>query len=215
MLSLFEKLHASGKMTKSSFTDFQGCSIATMILLVAGIVERDLCYDVQVPFGLNCLRQMAGEHATAITGVTFMEALQSITDEAAEKLRNARRNTAVAAAQTPESTQTTMTYAPSAFDSAGNRDMQSSSTSSLDPMLSEGPQHTQLLADETTAELPPTTTERISQQAICDTSRNGPGDLAWESGLATTGDPFAMLQFDNEAFLMELTGLDVLGFAGA
>ncbi|GKT43614.1 uncharacterized protein ColSpa_03795 [Colletotrichum spaethianum] len=74
-------------MARFSFTDFQGCSIATIIVLLAGILHRDSGYEGRVAFGLDCLRQMAcGRNPTARTGVRFVEALQSITNEARSKL---------------------------------------------------------------------------------------------------------------------------------
>ncbi|KAK2042410.1 hypothetical protein LZ31DRAFT_596410 [Colletotrichum somersetense] len=41
MIELFECLYRSGNLAWFSFTDFQGCSIATIILLLAGILTRD------------------------------------------------------------------------------------------------------------------------------------------------------------------------------
>ncbi|KAH6962918.1 thiamine repressible genes regulatory protein thi1 [Fusarium avenaceum] len=93
MLSLFEHLVRTGNLTRFSFTDFQGCSIATIIMLLAGILDRGSEYRKTVNFGIECLRKMAGDNLTARTGVKFVEALQSIADEAWAKL---------AASQPPE-----------------------------------------------------------------------------------------------------------------
>ncbi|KAI8241160.1 putative transcriptional regulatory protein, partial [Colletotrichum sp. SAR 10_96] len=41
MLELFEGLSRSGNMARFSFTDLQGCSIATIVVLLAGILQRD------------------------------------------------------------------------------------------------------------------------------------------------------------------------------
>lgn len=84
-LQLFESLNRSRKITRFSFTDFQGCSIATIVTLVSGIIERDSSYDIRVNFGLDCLRKMATGNMTAKLGVRFVEAVQSITNEAARK----------------------------------------------------------------------------------------------------------------------------------
>ncbi|GKT56052.1 transcriptional regulatory protein [Colletotrichum tofieldiae] len=87
MIELFDGLSHSGNMARFSFTDFQGCSIATIIMLLAGILDRDSGYESRIAFGLNCLRRMAcGGNATARMGVRFVEALQSITNEARCKL---------------------------------------------------------------------------------------------------------------------------------
>ncbi|KAK1719504.1 hypothetical protein CaCOL14_001795 [Colletotrichum acutatum] len=92
MLELFEGLCRGGNMARFSFTDFQGCSIATIIVLLAGILDRDSGYDGRVAFGIDCLRKMSSfGNTTAKMGVRFVEALQSITNEARSKLVMARR----------------------------------------------------------------------------------------------------------------------------
>ncbi|KAF3809759.1 putative transcriptional regulatory protein C3C7.04 [Colletotrichum gloeosporioides] len=92
MLELFEGLSRSGNMARFSFTDLQGCSIATIVVLLAGILQRDAGYDGRVAFGLDCLRRMAGGgNATAGMGVRFVEALRGITDEARGRLLRVQR----------------------------------------------------------------------------------------------------------------------------
>ncbi|KAL3301272.1 thiamine repressible genes regulatory protein thi1 [Colletotrichum asianum] len=92
MLELFEGLSRSGNMARFSFTDLQGCSIATIVVLLAGILQRDAGYDGRVAFGLDCLRRMAGGgNATAGMGARFVEALRGITDEARGRLLRVQR----------------------------------------------------------------------------------------------------------------------------
>lgn len=86
-LHLFENLTTNRKITRFSFTDFQGCSIAIIVTLVSGIFIRDSGYDTRVEFGLSCLRKMATGNMTAKLGVRFVEAVRSITEEAANKLK--------------------------------------------------------------------------------------------------------------------------------
>ena len=76
----------SHKITRFSFTDFQGCSIATIVTLLDGITQRDSGYEARVAFGLEHLRQMAIGNTTAKMGVRFVEAIQLITNEAREKV---------------------------------------------------------------------------------------------------------------------------------
>jgi hypothetical protein len=191
MLELFGKIRNVGKLTKSSFTDFQGCSIATMVLLVAGILERDLCYETRISFGLDCLRSMAGDNAAATTGVDFMEALKSIADEAAEKLR--RSNTVV---HRPTNGETPPT---------------ASSSAAPDPLPF----------------VPPPATADPEDWSLAEDSQQSPGRMldhatwnelnadAWAMSADMNDEPFSFLQHDNEAFLMELTGLNVLGISGS
>lgn len=191
MLDLLGRIDQAGQTTKSSFTDFQGCSIATMILLIAGILERDLCYEARLSFGLSCLRRMAGEHIAAINGVHFMEALKAITDEAAEKLR--------------KSIATETRDAPYVAPAVSIQNPQAAPLTSAHVVSTSTPapwDHTgQILA----LSLPP---------ALHDTwfERNG---NSWTNDQHDAGDPFSLLQFDNEAFLMELTDLDVPGNSGS
>ncbi|KAJ1705590.1 Zn(II)2Cys6 transcription factor [Aspergillus flavus] len=86
LLGLFETVSTSHKITRFSFTDFQGCSIATIVTLLDGIPERDSGYEARVASGLEHLRQMAIGNATAKMGVRFVEAIQLITNEAREKV---------------------------------------------------------------------------------------------------------------------------------
>ncbi|KAF9881157.1 hypothetical protein CkaCkLH20_01307 [Colletotrichum karsti] len=90
MLNLLEMANNSGNLAPSSFTDFQGCSIATIILILTGICERDPSYETQVAFGLTCLRKMANMHTAGRIAVSFVEALVSIAAEARARLRNDR-----------------------------------------------------------------------------------------------------------------------------
>jgi hypothetical protein len=190
MLELFGKIRNVGKLTKSSFTDFQGCSIATMVLLVAGILERDLCYETRISFGIDCLRSMAGDNAAATTGVDFMEALKSIADEAAEKLR--RSNPEVHQPRIGE-------------DTTGG-----SSTEATDHIAPEAQTTTTDPQDWSIAEdLQPSPTRMLES-----TTWNELNTDAWAMGTDMNDEPFSFLQHESEAFLMELTGLDVLGISG-
>ncbi|KAK1482584.1 fungal specific transcription factor domain-containing protein [Colletotrichum cuscutae] len=87
MLSILEDASQSGNMAPRSFTDFQGCSIATIIVILTGILERDSAYDARVAFGLRCLRRMADLHMAGRIAVRFVEALISIAEEARAKVR--------------------------------------------------------------------------------------------------------------------------------
>ncbi|ENH74705.1 Putative transcriptional regulatory protein C3C7.04 [Fusarium oxysporum f. sp. cubense race 1] len=69
LLQLFEDLNQTGYTTRFSFTDFQGCSIATIVTLIAGILDRDPGYERRVRFGLDFLRRMATGNPNAQVGV--------------------------------------------------------------------------------------------------------------------------------------------------
>ncbi|KAH6962385.1 fungal-specific transcription factor domain-containing protein [Ilyonectria sp. MPI-CAGE-AT-0026] len=215
LLQLLEKLVQSGNSAQFSFTDFQGCSIATIITFIAGILERDSTFDARVNFGLNCLRQMANGHPAATVGIKFVEALQSISDEAAQKLRQAGTFTDT---QEREETRSPSAYKnwvewlegqdrpPDPGDLVQGRDTTPGNapagrTPSLWPVsitlgeIWDG--GVQSGVDASPAVGPPIP---LSNEA----SRS---DLIGD-------DHFSTLYHDDQTFLMGLTGLDVLDFAG-
>jgi hypothetical protein len=191
MLELFGTIERAGNMTKSSFTDFQGCSIATMILLVAGMLERDLCYEARISFGLECLRRMAGDHIAAINGVHFMEALKAIADEAAHKLRSCDPSAAEPTTCLPAPY---MTLPPQ--DSQPTPPSHYGASSYVPPACARPP-------------------PQAPDIPLPNPSWTGPGGFAWAPSYSTSGDPFSLLQFDNEAFLTELTDFEMLGASGS
>ena len=85
MLGLFEDLHKTGNITRFSFTDFQGCSIATIVLLVGSLISGEHECRTIASTGLNYLRTMAGKQVTPLKGVRFVEAVQTIVFEASLK----------------------------------------------------------------------------------------------------------------------------------
>ncbi|SPJ80727.1 uncharacterized protein FTOL_08836 [Fusarium torulosum] len=91
LLYLFEGLDETSGTTRSAFTYFQACSIATIVSLIAGILERGFGYQRRVDLGLGLLRGMAAGNLTAEMGVKLVESLQSISDEASRKLSLSRQ----------------------------------------------------------------------------------------------------------------------------
>ncbi|CAG9987087.1 unnamed protein product [Clonostachys byssicola] len=87
MLQLFDRLARSGNMVRFSFTDFQACSIATTITLLAGVLERDATYESRVAFAMDCLHKMSLGNSAATSGLKFLDALRSIANEAASRLK--------------------------------------------------------------------------------------------------------------------------------
>lgn len=223
MLVMFGQICTSGKLTRSSFTDFQGCSIATMVLLIAGIVERDICYEANIFFGLQCLRKMAGEHTTAVTGVSFMEALQATADEASQKLHDAETRGRQTMLRSPSRMRDFDGWAQWLSQQASQSD--ASNGRRDDPSATEGtipdfggslapPFQLPLLADQA-----PYTLDGTSRQSATNTRGDGipeiPTDAAWTQTDQVDSDLFSFLHVENEAFLMELTGLEALGLSGS
>ncbi|KAM0231968.1 hypothetical protein ACHAP5_010901 [Fusarium lateritium] len=91
LLRLFQGLDQTGNTTRSHFTYFQACSIATIVSIIAGILERGSEYERRVDIGLVFLRFMAAGSPTAEMGVKLVESLQSISDEAWHKLSLSRQ----------------------------------------------------------------------------------------------------------------------------
>ncbi|KAF4461584.1 hypothetical protein FALBO_11620 [Fusarium albosuccineum] len=220
LLQLFEDLARTGNTARFSFTDFQGCSIATIVTLIAGILERDSTYETRVNFGLGCLRRMAAGNLTAKVGVRFVEALQSISNEAARKLRQS-----------------------GAFSDRLQEDevsLQSSAYNDWAEWLAaqEQPRTTQRdeLADRDTTpatELAVPNREPSGPDAGFWSLGHAEEDSGWSSRDEPVLEPLSMTRpliqhpmgvpendfpsatyNDDQTFLMGLTGLDVLDFAG-
>jgi hypothetical protein len=215
-LRLFETLTKSRKITRFSFTDFQGCSIATIVTLVSGIIERDSGYDIRVNFGLNCLREMAAGNMTAKLGVSFVEAVQSITNEAARKRQ----------IETSLTQNTTETNHSGYHQWAEWLTVQEDSQTRPDSIIHSHPEST--LARET--QDPISDPWLAAQSAFRDTSTwqiqmdqdpsgtlSAPPSSLNESpgSLQPLGCDFlSTLHGDEHSFLMGLTGLDALDFSG-
>jgi len=87
MIGLFETLRHTHSLAKFSFTDFQGCSTATIILLLHSILEGSIPQSPLIKSGLSCLKYMASGNEDAKVGVRFVEEFQALTNEAPAKVR--------------------------------------------------------------------------------------------------------------------------------
>ncbi|OBR16459.1 Thiamine repressible genes regulatory protein thi1 [Colletotrichum higginsianum IMI 349063] len=225
MLDLFDGLCRGGNMARFSFTDFQGCSIATIIVLLAGILDRDAGYEGRVGFGLDCLRRMAcGGNATARMGVRFVEALQSITDEARRKLVDAPRDRGTDSAGSAKggdgygcwaewlaSTENATIHDSSGDESEPDLEQADESTinvvgvSSWPPALQPSPWE-----EEAALQLQEMSASRLLPMNDPEVPHGGQGSMdmpasedAWMPSLAWN---------DDQTYLMGLTGMDVLDF---
>ena len=211
LLQLFENLTSTHNITRFSFTDFQGCSIATIVTLVAGILERDSGYEARTTFGLDCLRRMASGNMTAKMGVRFVEAVQSITNEAARKLNH------VGCVK-----QDSQEVAGSRSDSAYSQwaEWMVMQEQSWENSQTRVPQPGGLSTAEATRRnsLEPTG-DGFEPWPASPTGISGSGNLANELNMASHSEAedfnalFA-LHNDDQTFLMGLTGLDALDFSG-
>ncbi|CAG7969170.1 unnamed protein product [Penicillium nalgiovense] len=214
LLLLFENLTQTRNITRFSFTDFQGCSIATIVTLVAGITERDSGYNSRVKFGLDCLRKMATGNMTAKLGVKFVEAVQSITNEAAEKLHQAssmlsERQDVQASASASDYNQ----WAEWLTRLERSHTMEQRAIHEVEPevpflhTIEHPPQSNENMSDWRTAG-----EQSISESSIPPNPAHGSGVLREFQSIEY--DLLSGLQSDDPAFLMGLTGLDVLDFSG-
>jgi hypothetical protein len=219
LLLLFENLTSTGNITRFSFTDFQGCSIATIVTLVAGIMERDSGYEARVTFGFDCLRKMATGNITAKMGVKFVEAVQSITNEAAAKIHRA-------SSIHTESTQDAQSSA-----SASEYHQWASWLAEMEPSRTEGQGVIPDRGIEVEPNVPYSNTPLlqsnvpnisgwktphdpiVSENSLLPQALAPGSTMAW--GIQSTDDDhLSALQNDDPAFLMGLTGFDLLDFSG-
>ncbi|TDZ49627.1 putative sterigmatocystin biosynthesis P450 monooxygenase stcS [Colletotrichum trifolii] len=223
MLELFEGLSKSGNMARFSFTDLQGCSIATIVVLLAGILDRDSGYEGRVAFGLDCLRQMAsGGNTTARTGARFVEALQAITNEARAKLLTVNRESTI---QHPAVSGQTSGYGDwkdwvtnfETMNTSSDGEGEAQPSDSCSPNLGES---------GVTGVMLPTPWDEAAALQLQEMSAGdfrvpmaAPGDIMDDQGgealpSADDGWPPLFVGNDDQMYLMGLTGMDVLDFTG-
>jgi hypothetical protein len=217
LLQLFEDLNQTGYTTRFSFTDFQGCSIATIVTLIAGILDRDPGYERRVRFGLEFLRRMATGNPNAQVGVRFVEALRSISNEAWSKLSRSRQ---------PPTNTTDEGLQSSAYNEWA--EWLSNQEQSQSAINSEAIGDSALGVDQNT---------HVPTGAGAEFWSTGPEAMEWSSRTDAVLeplmsrlpvsqphageqlDPFETYRLsttfnDDQPFLMGLTGFDVLDFAG-
>ncbi|KAJ5339137.1 hypothetical protein N7452_005865 [Penicillium brevicompactum] len=217
LLLLFETLTKHRKITRFSFTDFQGCSIATIVTLVSGIMERDSGYEGRVAFGLDCLRRMATGNMTAKMGVKFVEAVQTITNEARNKLHDIN-----IASREPEP-QNESPASLSDYDrwaewfSKLDRPQTQEQRSSLEEaIVSEQPvQFSQMPSESAASNMDAMASWRTANDQFEIEESLLPLAMPMNRVFQYSTDELcSALQSDDPTFLMGLTGLDVLDFSG-
>ncbi|KAF5251751.1 hypothetical protein FANTH_3361 [Fusarium anthophilum] len=218
LLQLFEDLNQTGYTTRFSFTDFQGCSIATIVTLIAGILDRDPGYERRVRFGLNFLRRMATGNPNAQVGVRFVEALRSISNEAWSKLGRSRQPPPNATDEGPQSS----AYNEWAEWLSNQEQSQSAINSEVIGESTLGSDQNTQIPSGADAEFWSTGAEVMEWNSRTDAVLE-PLMSRLPVSQPQTGeqqlDPFetyrlSMAYNDDQPFLMGLTGFDVLDFAG-
>lgn len=227
MLQLFEHLTNTKNLTRFSFTDFQGCSIATIILFLAGIIDIDGGYTRRATFGLDCLKSMTGGCQTAKMGVRFVESLQSIAEEASSKLQSAKE------AATPQSFSGSNTASTSGYIQwarwlansealqarSGSEDSTAGTTVPLSFASRNPSAPGTSLTNESVSDWEQAAAIQLSQMATSNyppvpEPEPGPRPMPLVDSSSLMEDqlpPF--LYGDDQIYLMGLTGLDVLDFA--
>lgn len=216
ILHLLEDLVKNRSLGRFSFTDFHGCSIATIVTLLEGIIHRDSGYEARVTFGLECLRTMSIGNATAEMGVQFVEAFRSIANEAANKLSRSpgvqqQRSEAsraedgyhewtawLAKASQERSSREASTFGTAIESRATAGSENDARQHNLDSI--NGP--LRVAADESDGSNTELPSEALREAGVIPAS------------LDTDASFFASWGNDDQSFLMGLTGLDVLDFTG-
>lgn len=210
ILRLYEDVRRTGNLTRFSFTDFQGCSVATSLVLLAGILERDSDYTRYVNFGLGSLREMAHGNATATAGLKFVEALQSIAEEAVQRLRQH----GTAATHAEHDVAQASDYSTWADWLARQPTQPRSGTRT--PLHNDV--STTIVGEGLPSAMDFTTWDGATalQQLSVPSVVTQPGGLQYDvtTGTAEVFDPamFSADYNDDTMFLMGLTGFDIMGF---
>ncbi|KAL4871615.1 hypothetical protein BDV12DRAFT_206303 [Aspergillus spectabilis] len=222
MLQLCESISHNNLISRFSFTDFQGCSIATIVAILAGIIERDSEYDTRVAFGLNYLRTMALGNLPAEVGVRFVEALQSISNEAFVKLGSAYPSDI----DSPEARQEARHAAGYSQWAQWVSSRASQGAEQQRNIRFEGPDLNTPAMTSTTADAQMTTATLLSDHpkwptTHLDASNTALADPQQSSGdtcspqqttMQLETDPQMIWSHDDQLALMGLTGLDILEF---
>jgi hypothetical protein len=85
IIGLFGTLQQTESLGMFSFTDFQGCSIATVILLLESMRRGNMTNSLSVDTGFSCLRYMATENQHAKAGIQYVKELRGIAYQVVEK----------------------------------------------------------------------------------------------------------------------------------
>lgn len=85
IIGLFEMLQQTESLGIFSFTDFQGCSIATVILLLESMRCGNKTNSLSIDTGFSCLRYMATENQHANLGIKYVEELRAIANQVIQK----------------------------------------------------------------------------------------------------------------------------------
>lgn len=85
IIDLFETLQQNESLGMFSFTDFQGCSIATVILLLESMRRGNRTNSLSIDTGFSCLRYMATENRHAKAGIQYVEELRVIANQVIQK----------------------------------------------------------------------------------------------------------------------------------
>ncbi|KAH9907424.1 fungal-specific transcription factor domain-containing protein [Xylariomycetidae sp. FL2044] len=223
ILGLFEELLRSGNLARFSFVDVQGCSSATIISLLAGILERSSSYEKKINFGLDCLRMMVEGNVAAKTGLGFVEALQTITNEAWEKLQQTStyKEQVVAQAPAPSSPYHEWIDWMSQQGLLANQEEPDGGAalgqaSTLSPMPPTDPLScppAQPLGAGFTSWDGAAALQRLSAPSAGAASRQ-PDQAALDAYGGANADFISTLYSEDQALLLGLTGLDVFGFSG-
>lgn len=212
LIQLFESISKTQNITRFSFTDFQGCSIATIVTLVAGILERDSGYVARVKFGLDCLTKMASGNMTAKIGVRFVEAVQSITNEAAEKLNYAASsNHDMTIASSASSYDQWAEWITRQESHPIDQNIPAYETSSSNAVHGHPPINTWQIPEPLREDMP---TGQPTEPLFNLMERGLDGAATPGMSAAYERELFSGLHTDDHTFLMGLTGLDALDFSG-
>lgn len=87
IIDLFETLQRLRYLGIFSYTDFQGCSTATVVLILDCMYQGRTPNSHFVQTGLSCLEFMAIGNQQAKTGLRFVKELQCIAEDVSEKYR--------------------------------------------------------------------------------------------------------------------------------
>lgn len=89
MITNFDRFRQAQLLARFSWTDFQGCSTATLVILFHSVIEQDLTHQSMVNSGLGTLRVLAEASKPAQLALNFVQDVKEIIEEAVQRSQHA------------------------------------------------------------------------------------------------------------------------------
>lgn len=99
MIANFDRVRQAKLMARFSWTDFQGCSTAILVILFYRVIEQNLDYERTIDTGLHILKVLAEASKPAQLALNFVQEFKKIVEEAVQRSQQPEKVSDVANVQ--------------------------------------------------------------------------------------------------------------------